>query len=636
MQHTMNGTGTAGLRRTILSLLLAGFTCWSAQAQTKPVVAAAAKPVTQPVKAPVTPAAATTPATTPATPAKTAAPATPVIDDLVHTSPTKLVTIHDGANYKKTPLYAKRKQKYDKNEDGSGLKKDVTYPDKSVLHLKMEKNPSYGGQSTSIKSSAKLKSKDKKTESGKQWDCATNDVQLSATSTSFLNNDYSGSASHIYPGAIYTFENFYNGSYKEQTGTRHPMSLVLDNLNASGSSYVTVANPWMGTVNDGCRKLAKELPNKNSATEDFTYQVYETGNSAAQSLQISGGASGYGITASGSYSTASSSNTISLTIDATKIMYTINTVTPDSGYYKSEADEKVPNLMVIGQVSYGIRVLANLTYTFNSASEAADFKASYSSWGVSANVGLDQVSKSSSVSSTINCYVVGGPGNSTISFDKKDLEKQLKSIFSGATYQNAMPISYEFYDMAGDLIGSNSATDHFDVQACVPNTVGGKLQSMYATFTTDPSSGKRGDDHYNFYVYPNDNISNLNGKFNNFNGSDNNITDPSLYSYKTGPLNVDYQGGAANTVQLTANPRFGSYYPPTAQPDVNMDYFVKHGGIVHLHIYPNGSDTWKISKLVLHLNFEGGITKDVTFSNIVVADYSTEATLYFDGTFAPK
>ena len=634
MQQKMNGIGFAGLRLTSFSLLLAVASCWSVQAQTKPAVAAA-KPAAAPAKTATTTTTTTPATTTTATvPAKTAT--APVIDDNVHTSTAKLVTLHDGTNFKKTPLYAKRKAKFDKNEDGSGLKKDITYPDKSVLHLKMEKNPSYGGQTTSIKSSAKLKSKNTKTESGKQWDCATNDVQLSATSTSFLNNDYAGTASHIYPGAIYTFDNFYNGSYKEQTGTRNPMSLVLDNLDASGSSYVTVANPWMGTVNDGCRKLTKELSTKNSATEDFTYQIYETGNSAAQSLQISGGASGYGISASGSYGTSSTSNTISLTIDATKIMYTINTVPPDSGYYKSESDEKVPNLMVIGQVSYGIRVLANLTYTFNSASEAADFKASYSSWGVSANVGLDQVSKSSSVSSTINCYVVGGPGNSTISFDKKDLQAQLKAIFKGATYQNAMPIAYEFYDMAGDLVGSNSATDHFDVQACVPNTIGGKLQSVYATFNTDPSSGKRGDDHYNFYFYANDPVSAQAGTANNFNGSDNNVTDASLYAYKTYALNVDYQGGAANTVQLTANPSFGAYYGPKNKQDVNMDFFVKYGGLVHLHIYPNGSDTWKIRTLVLHLNFEGGITKDITFSNIVVADYSTEATLYFDGTFTAK
>lgn len=613
---------------TIALAVLAAFCGGSLHAQTKLT--------TKPAVATTRAVAPTTTTSTPPAAVATPATGTKLALDQVLKSPAKLITLHDHTSFKSTPKYAKRKAKYDKNEDGSGMKKDVPYPDKSVLHLKMEKNPSYGGQSANISGKAKLKSKGTKKENGKEWVCATNDVTLTATSTTFLNNDYSGTASHIYPGAIYTFENFYNGSYKEQTGARNPVSLVIDNTDASGSSYITVSNPWMGTMNDGVRKLTRELPAKNAGAESFTYQVYETGSSALQSLQVSGGASGYGISASASYGTSSASNTISITIDATKIMYTINTYPPDSGYFKSEADEKVANQMIIGSVSYGVRVLANLTYTFNSASEAADFKASYSGWGVSANVGLDQVSKSSNVSSTINCYVVGGPGNSTMSFDKKDLEKQLKQIFAGATYQNAMPISYEFYDMSGDLIGSNSAADEQDVQSCVPNTTGGKLQSVYAKWTTAPNSGKRGDDNYNFYLYSNDNTSNQMGKANNYNGSDNNMKDCALYEYKTNGLNVDYQGGQTNTIQLSQNSTFYSFFGPKNQPDVNMDWFVEHGGMVHLHIYPNGSDTWNIQQLELQLNFDGGISKPVIWKNITVAQYSTEITLYFDGTFTAK
>jgi hypothetical protein len=199
-----------------------------------------------------------------------------------------------------------------------------------------------------------------------------------------------------------------------------------------------------------------------------------------------------------------------------------------------------------------------------------------------------------------------------------------------------MPISYEFYDMSGDLIGSNSAADQQDVQSCVPNTTGGKLQSVYATWSTAAGSGKRGDDNYNFYLYSNDGTSNQMGKANNYNGSDNNMKDCALFEYKTNGLNVDYQGGQTNTIQLSQNPTFYSFFGPKDQPDVNMDWFVKHGGMVHLHIYPNGNDTWNIQQLELQLNFDGGISKPVIWKNITVAQYSTEITLYFDGTFTAK
>jgi hypothetical protein len=67
-----------------------------------------------------------------------------------------------------------------------------------------------------------------------------------------------------------------------------------------------------------------------------------------------------------------------------------------------------------------------------------------------------------------------------------------------------------------------------------------------------------------------------------------------------------------------------------------MDWFVNHGGIIHLHIYPNGSDTWSIRTLQLQLNFEGGIQQVITFPAFTVADYSTEMTLYFTGAFKPQ
>jgi hypothetical protein len=557
----------------------------------------------------------------------------PVLDKVLK-SPTKIVTLRD-ATFKSTPKYSTRKTKYDKNEDGSQMQKDFTYPDKSVLHLKMVKNPSFAGQAASITSTAKVKSKEKKKISGKDWDCATDDVSVNANSTTFLNANFAATASYIYPGAIYTFENFNNGSYKTQTAPRNPLSLVINNLDVNGTSYITVSNPWMGTLTNGAKTLTRELPTRTAGAEDFVYQTYETSNSATQALQISGGASGYGANVSASYGTSTSENSINITLDATKVMYTIDTYPPDSGYFVSPNDEKIPNLMVIGSVSYGIRVLCNLTYTFNSASEAASFKASYSGWGVSANIGLSDISSSSSVSSTINCYVVGGPANIAPSFDKKDLEKTLKQIFAGATYQNAQPISYNFFDMAGDMIGSSSATDHFAVQQCVPNTTGGKLQSVYAIFTN--SSGKRGDDHYNLYLYSNDGISKQAGGTNNYNGGGNGgvNVDPSIANFKTGAVNVDYQAGQSNTVEMNINPAFGAYYG-NEKPDVNMDWFVNHGGIIHLHIYPNGSDTWSIRTLQLQLNFEGGIQQVITFPAFTVADYSTEMTLYFTGAFKPQ
>ncbi|HEV2353963.1 MAG TPA: thiol-activated cytolysin family protein, partial [Puia sp.] len=355
-------------------------------------------------------------------------------------------------DFAKTPQGRARRQQLSKNYDNKAGVKEIKYPDGSSLRLRMVKNPRFGDQPTEI--TAKVKSeKDKKPEQskdakGQTWNCTTDHVELTATSTTFLNNDYGNSNAHIYPGACYTFDNFNNGSYLEQAGARNPLTIVTDNTNIKGSPYRVVKDPNMATVRGAVDELFRSAT-RNTATESLTYQIYETSNDADQSIKISGGASGYGASLSGSYGTGNKSTTLNLTIDAIKTLFSITTVPPDNGFFTDPTVEATPNLMVIGSVSYGVRVLANLSVTFNSEQEAAGFAASYSGWGVSAHVDFNQLANNKSVSSTVNCYVVGGPGNSTVQFDKKDLEKGIEKIFAGATYKNAMPVKYEFYDMAG-------------------------------------------------------------------------------------------------------------------------------------------------------------------------------------------
>lgn len=536
-------------------------------------------------------------------------------------------------DYAKTPQGLKRAQKYAKTFAGGAsngtASKDIKYPDGTALHLKMVRNPSFGDQPTEI--TAKVKAdKDKPVQSkdpkGQTWNCTTDHVELTATSTTFLNNDYSASASHIYPGACYTFDNFNNGSYLEQTGTRYPLTIVTDNTNIKGSPFRLVNNPNMATVRAALDDLFGEST-KNTATESLTYQIYETSNDADQSIKISGGASGYGASLSAGYSTGSQSTTLNLTIDAIKTLFSVNTVPPDSGFYQDPKVENTPNLMVIGSVSYGVRVLANLSVTFNSQQEAADFKASYSGWGVSANVNFDQLSSSKSVNSTINCYVVGGPGNSTISFDKKDLKKEIQQILAGATYKNAMPVKYEFYDMAGEVVGSNSATDDFAVRNCTPGADNPRLESVYVNFSTG-NDNKNQNDNYIMFLYP--------GAMNKtVSGADPTMTnslmtyleDGAVFDFGSGFNSPEYPTNSQTTVQM-----FGINKPATLNDFQN-------GGSLHLHLEPQNTDTWVINSITVTLNFAGSVTppKRITFAGMTpVSNNNTELSLFFGPDFKQR
>jgi hypothetical protein len=553
--------------------------------------------------------------TTTATPTTTTTPSSP-----------KAPVAKNMRDYAKTPQGLKRAQKYGKTfaaGTNGAASKDIKYPDGTSLHLKMVKNPSFGDQPTEISArvkSAKDKPEQSKDAKGQTWNCQTDHVQLTATSTTFLNNDYSSSASHIYPGACYTFDNFNNGSYLEQTGARYPLTIVTDNSNIKGSPYRVVNNPNMATVRAALDNLFGEAT-RNTATESLTYQIYETSNDADQSLKISGGASGYGISLSASYGTSSQSSTLNLTIDAIKTLFSINTVPPDSGFYVDPKVENTPNLMVMGSVSYGVRVLANLQVTFNSQQEAADFAASYSGWGISANVDLDQLSSSKSVNSTINCYVVGGPGNSTISFDKKDLKKQIQQILAGATYKNAMPIKYEFYDMAGEVVGSNSATDDFAVRECTPGADNPRLESAYVTFNTGGDDKNQGDD-FVMFLYPGSvKLGNMGAAPANTSALITALQTGAVFDVGSGYNSPDYPNNSTTTLQM---------YPINKAATLN-DF--QNGGSIHLHMQPHNTDTWDINAVTVTLNFAGSVIppKKITFTGITPMNSgnNTELNLFF-------
>ncbi len=615
----------------LLSLLVCAF---CANAQVKKSTAPPAKTTTPAV----TTVPASTQTTVPAATKKIVEKTTPVLDGNVQHLAVKALGLGDPA-YAGTSKHAKRKTSHDKGFD------DTAQMRMNGITIKLVKNPRFGGNAppayklhTKKGSEHKEKSTDK---TGAEWDCASSTVSLTANSPNFLSADAASMAGLIYPGAFYRFNDFFSGNPKPFIGAQHVLGLIIDNpnLKPNDNPFINISKPNYEKVYAAVGKLQNELKGP-AGTFSFNSTSYETSDATAAALQISGGGSYAGVTVSASYATSSESNTVNVTIDATKILYTIRVVPPDSGYFIDPNVENTKNLMVMGRVSYGVRVLANFTYTMNSSKDAETFKASYSGFGTSANVDLNALSSDKNVSSTINCYVVGGSGKTTLQFNRKDLEKEIQNVFKNVTWQTAQPISYSFYDMADDVLGSYSNTDDFHERNCVPNDNAAKLESAFISYTTSalPGEDKDFDTHYHVTVYPGKAKSN-----NGYNGYDNdppqtvNNGEAFLMAYKTGPLNIAFNGGNDHPDPLTLNTFLSSFLPPGK---LTMDYFVKNGGLIHFHIYPNGNDTWGISKVVLRLNFAGGLTQTVTWGGtggdvLLMSQNSSEGTLYFDGTFKP-
>jgi hypothetical protein len=268
--------------------------------------------------------------------------------------------------------------------------------------------------------------------------------------------------------------------------------------------------------------------------------------------------------------------------------------------------------MFIGNVSYGVRVLANITLEFDSEEEAAAFSGSYSGWGVSAKVDFDQISKSKAVNNTVNCYVVGGPGNTTISFNKKDLQKQIEEVIAKATYKNAMPVKYELYTMGGAVIGSKSATDEFDVRNCTPANGGNPnlVSAMVTLHTSDEAKDK--DDHFTLV------LTNVKGTM-----DVEKIMQPDVkyFAYK-GRTGMEFQEKTSQTRKLIQGGK-----------PLTLNDFGKDGGELIIRYYPDGGNEWHMSSVDLDLTFDDGKRTTMHFSNILLSSDTKSARLYFDRNF---
>ncbi len=458
------------MKRHLLLPTIALLCSSAAFGQAKPVVKSTAKPAS------TTPAATT--ATTTTTPTKTVIPATTAVPDAAP-------AVKTMEEYVKTAAYTKRKAKYDKSTPAPVVKK-YDFPDKTSLKIQLDKTLPSGvlpGPPTS-----KTDGKTKKEPSG-AYECTVTPVVLTANSNTFLNNDYSGSMANLYPGACYTYANLTDGQFGPTLGARYTQALSCNEPNMKGKSYVYVSNPDQTMLTNGVNTLFSRLPN-TTGNESFFYQVSLTENSAAYSLSIGAAASGYGVSISNNYSDASQSKHVHMTIDATKTMFSITSTPPDSGFFKDPSIEATPYLSFISEVQYGVRVLANCDMTFNSEQEADQFKASYSGFGFSASLGIDYGSVTSSVQTTINSYIIGGPGGVSVAYSLKELQAQIQKIFANCTYTQARPIKYKAATMSGDVLNTASITDDFAVRTCVPADGGSPTISSVVVTVNQGSDGK--------------------------------------------------------------------------------------------------------------------------------------------------
>ena len=441
--------------------------------------------------------------------------------------------------------------------------------------------------------------------------CEATTVHLTATSSTYMNADYEAQGQHIFPGAIYYYEDFIAGKYQLVNLPRNPIILTTDLENMIGSTHTLVDKPEVTyEIRDGLASLFSRFDNRQIGLKDLRYQTYSSDNLADFSMKISAGASYGAFSAESTFSNSDKKEDHTITIDAIKDLYTISSELekPYKNYLQNIANiDKSKHLIIISSVTYGVRILANFHLKTETTAESEIFQLKYKGLTSSAHVDFNYLSNNTNTDQTINCYVVGGPGNASVAFDRTQLEDGIKKIADGTTYSNARPISFEIQDLNGKIIETKSETDDITIQNCAIDE-NDYVDNVIVKISTGQEN-KNNKSHYHLYLHPGIDPK-LIGDYN------------SIYLVNEGEKNDEYPNNTDKTIGMDL-------------PENNFTFTdFQRGGSIYFRFWAdNNHDTWDISSITFTIIFHSGIVKPVTFTNFYVSDDEWERRFFFDKDF---
>lgn len=421
--------------------------------------------------------------------------------------------------------------------------------------------------------------------------CTTETISVNAESSSFMNANYSQQSTYLTPGALYSFYDFFRGNFREHNTARNPITLISDNTtNTTGQVFENVQSPSLATLITAVGNLTRSY-STNSGSSSLQYRIFISDNESDLSIKLTGGGGYAGFQASASYNTNQSNKTYFLTIDAIKPMYTITTSLGPGGIFTNPTQPQTQqDLIMVKSVTYGTRILANLTITMNSQSEDIDFKAKYGKDGVSPNVSamFNYLKTAKNTTTTANGYVIGGPMNTTI-FNTDKLQQEITALLAQCNYQTAKPIAYSFCDMAGNILGIKSGTDQFTVTSCLPKDSEPLFTGAKITVTTGSDNKRDGSKATGFLLV-----------------QDGSVWDATFQNISSVGASQDY------TTEFKENSQNDLFIMPYGQGSAyNSINRFKNGGSVDIFLTPaddilsyfGGSDEWQIRSAVVELYF---------------------------------
>jgi hypothetical protein len=315
--------------------------------------------------------------------------------------------------------------------------------------------------------------------------CRTIETRISLDEEAFLMVDNIDQAANLYPGAIYKFDNYMNGSWLAENGLRNPIIISTPSIGVTGETFVKVEDPDISTIRNAVNKLTNRF--KSSANGAFKMIAKEVTSQADASLQIGASGDGFGFSASYLFNFNESEHKKYLLVDCTQEIFMVSTEIPNGSFFQSP-DRATRDMMYISSVTYGVRVLASFETTKTSEEISHKLDAEYDGPTYGAEFNFDTYMKDYGEQTVIKMYVIGGPKSGVYpAFNKAEMMSIIQDIFRTGTNAQVQPIKYTFRNMQGGVVMSQSATDYFITQNCIP-------PATPLTYTVKLNSVRMGND----------------------------------------------------------------------------------------------------------------------------------------------
>lgn len=300
--------------------------------------------------------------------------------------------------------------------------------------------------------------------------CSQENINVKITDDSYMKVPVESQAANIYPGAIYQFNNYINGSWKAETTNRNPIVISASVENMSGSPNEAIQSPDLNSIRQAKVNLFGRFSRKPEEVANGAFKVKVEEIWSSSDLDIKVGATGYGggFSASNNFSYQKKVNSRCFLFDCTKEMFTLDVEQPSNGFFSQVPSVQSP-MMYISSVTYGLRIIAMVQFEISNEEIANNFNGSYTALTAGGSVAVDIASKIDKGKATVSMFVVGGQSNTVYQEYSIDAMKtRLQQITGTLNYNTSKPILYVFRNMEDEVVRYSSATDWFPMRNCEP------------------------------------------------------------------------------------------------------------------------------------------------------------------------